>query len=536
MAVTTPTTQVCAHVVEKAGHWTCAYPLKPEVARKRHSSYRFTQQDGRVLKVEVINGAGALREDTIPVSVSPLQSGVVEYQWSADGKGFWATSRRFGGTIQERWKAGAGFRDKYHELPASETDPEKARVKGNGVCREKWTVDARGFVQTVRFYNWKDQPRKDLYGAHGYRYERNAQGVIITEVPLNKLGKPAATELGQVKFTYKYDASGNLLSAAAENKEGKPSYLKNFHYSKITYDSVGNPLSEAFLDKEGKPAKNSMEIGMWKATYDATGNLVRKLYFDTGGKPMLDKEKSAGASFTYDANGRQTGSCTLGLDGKPSMDINGVICRKWIHDVKGVVTEAQFLDAQGKPLARKDGIARIKYKETAGGQVSEEWYYDIAGKPALDQERIHGTITTTDVGKHTLLMCNYGIDKKKKKGKDGVACTRMTFNEDDDVVEEWTTDEKDALVLNADGVAGCVTKFDEFAREVEHWYYGTQRELVMHKELEHAGMVSKYDADGEIEDMIAYDADREPIKPPDALEDPDDLNPPDWDGVNEPEP
>ncbi len=508
-----PKTEVklCAHAVEKSGVWTCAYPLKAEVARKRHWSYRFTLEGGRTVKVEVVNGAGKLLDGTIPTSVSPLLSGSVEYVWSADGKGFWATIRGREGNVEERWKAASRVRDKYRRPAPGETDPEKARVKGSGPCREKWTEDNLGFVKTVRFFNWKDQPRKTLDGAYGYQYERDAQGVIVTEVPLNLEGKPGQAGLRQVKFTYKYDSAGNLLSASSVDKEDKPAYLKTFHYSKITYDSVGNPVSEAFLDKEGKPEKNYDDIWMWKARYDASGNLVERLYFDLAGKPKLSKEGIGGSSFSFDANGQRTGSCNLGVDGKPVANARGEVCRKWTLDGQGRVVETQFYNAQGKPAARKDGVARIRLKKSEDGTVYEEWNFDLADQPTLDEDKIHGSISTTDDVRHTLLMCNYGIDKKKKNDKDGVACTLMTFNEDESSIEEWTTDEKGALALNADGVAGCKTKYDEFAREVEHWFYGTKRELVMHKELQHAGMVTKYDADGEFEDMIAYDADREPI-------------------------
>jgi hypothetical protein len=273
-----PTTQVCAQAVEKAGVWTCAYPLKPEVARKRHWSYRFTQDGGRTTKVEVINGAGQILDGIIPTTVSPLLSGSVEYAWNADGKGFWVTIRSREGSVEERWKVTSRVRDKYRKPAPGETDPEKSRVKGSGPCREKWTEDKSGFVKTVRFFNWKDQPRADSNGAYGYQVERNAQGVVVTEVPLNKEGKPTVTALGQVKFNYQYDAAGNLLSASSVDKENKPTYLRTFHYSKIAYDVNGNPVSEAFLDKDGKPAKNYMETGMWKAKYDATGNLVQKLF------------------------------------------------------------------------------------------------------------------------------------------------------------------------------------------------------------------------------------------------------------------
>ncbi len=89
LAGTGPTTQVCAHVVEKAGHWDCAYPLKPEVAKKRYWSYRFTRQDGRVLKVEVINGAGGRLDGRVPIPNAPLTLGMEEYHpgmgWHGDG-------------------------------------------------------------------------------------------------------------------------------------------------------------------------------------------------------------------------------------------------------------------------------------------------------------------------------------------------------------------------------------------------------------------------------------------------------------------
>ncbi|MBV8176188.1 MAG: toll/interleukin-1 receptor domain-containing protein, partial [Verrucomicrobia bacterium] len=249
-------------------------PLEQTAARQG-SSVRITKRNGRVIRLESINGSGAL----VPrIELSYLRSESsppeqqtecrLEFSYDESGNVSWEEASDPVGRLL--------YRCAYSPAPPSAQ-----------VAPGQHQTTARYFID-----NSDVASPRTRSGASFVRITRDAKGFDQRWEYLDGLGRPQPDELSR-------------FGQEAENGD------------------LGLPIRLTCLGPDLTPAVCSPGYAMADFTYDERGNKTSQSYFDIAAKPVTQSEGYHKATFSWDTRGNWIGVRLFGLNGESIIHTDG---------------------------------------------------------------------------------------------------------------------------------------------------------------------------------------------------------------------
>jgi hypothetical protein len=246
----------------------------------------------------------------------------------------------------------------------------------------------------------RETPTWDQQGISIWEYELDDAGAA-TEVRFrNVLGKPHADSLDRVALRFVRDDGGwvrevheTLRLGARGSGADEAAAVEPLRIRRIGRDERHNASSVAMFDEEGRPLRFA-EIAEWGGAHRVTlahddrDRVVEARRFTVSGDPAPESGIAAWRT-EYDELGNRVRIVNLGGDGKPAPDTDGVTVTEWRHDVRGLPTLQRVLARSGLPA---DETVRQAWDER-GNLVREtfvdETILDEGGEPLVVRVRAY---------------------------------------------------------------------------------------------------------------------------------------------------
>jgi serine/threonine protein kinase len=459
----------CETYVERWQVPECVHAVGADEQKHRASTRRFSARDGHVVKVELVNGAGVLRDDADGVASAELRyddKGRVEEIVDRDHDGRVKLRRTFSDDLGREER-----RNAFNQPTGFSSDDSvtgEARTSDASVVR--YDYDANGFVHRERYFSIFDHPRTDDGGASGFEYTRDARGLWVRADVLGPDGAVTAADEGYARLTRTFDDAGRIVEAAWLDQQNKPAVLAMRIASfNSKFDAYGNETDRRYFDPSGAPATSSWGYAGTTMVYDANGNDAERHYFDRAGDPTLLPDGYAIRKSEYDGRGNATAVHELGVDGKAVLDTNGVSTTRHVYDAHDSVTETHYLDTEGKPTLEVDGNAGWRRTLDERGNETEREFFGVDGAPSA----IRGVARIAqrfDERDELIETAFFGVDGEPVESKFGYA--RVTFSYGENGAEH------EVQYFGADGAPVLVQGAARIARQwvdgknVETAYFG----------------------------------------------------------------
>jgi YD repeat-containing protein len=349
---------------DRRGVWEGVGRLSEDQARHRRVSYKFFRRAGRVEKVEVVNGFGALtpfhsvkgylddltafgkgRECSYTFAYN--EQGQVTDQVARDRDGQVVWTFHFTTPTTGHYTDARGF-------------PHPHAGSGATYVEFDWTED--GLPREVRYLDQKGRPRCGRDGIFGTRQEFDGRGLRTRLTFLGPKGRPAWYKLGMVQIAEVRDDWNNTLEATYLDEHGKPA-LRKEGGSRWTwaFDGYGNLVEWRAFGPDGRPALHTDGYAQLTQDYDERGNLTEVAYFDAAGRPALHKNGHAVFRMAYDERGNVIATAYLGSDGRPTLHRDGYARQTRRYDERGNDTQWDFFGTDGKPALYQGHYARVRF-------------------------------------------------------------------------------------------------------------------------------------------------------------------------------
>ncbi len=293
------------------------------------------------------------------------------------------------------------------------------RVDNNDELLNEYIVnefDENGRIETVSRLN-ENEEQVERLGYCFVKYEYDNMGSITKEAYFGKENEPVLS-YGEHAIEYKYDEDNRLTQQVLLDTNLKPitAERSSYSYRKFSYDEYGNIAAVSYYDENENPHEY-YDCYIKKYIFNESGNLQREEYFDENSEPV--KEEFA-VQYTYE-------------------------------NTFDLVNEKHFNSENELYYLKGEGYAEIDYEYYDNGLLKSEQYYDAFGEA-------------------TLLPENYEMYSKKEYIYNEVGLPSE--------LRYYGTDGK--LALNGMGFAVEKIKYDEFGREIENSYFGTDEQAVIY--------------------------------------------------------
>ena len=286
--------------------------------------------------------------------------------------------------------------------------------------------DRNGFLINSLFQRDSLNTRTcDANGVYGVRYEHDAQGLVISALNLNDVGRAHSTRYGVAEKRYEYDGQGRVVLASTYDEEGELvlsqkgcaqlaverdgkgnavslrcldeegllcNTLDKYARAEVTYDGQGQRIGVRLYDAAGEPAYDTHGVHETRYTYDDEGRLASASYFDGGGEPLYCREGYFCARYTYDGEGRDSGFLTYDAQGQLCGGYHGMAGyrRTYDEDEFDSTTSVTTIGLDGEPAPCAEGYYTLRYDENEYGRPYLEEYLDVNGELTED---IYGVAT-----------------------------------------------------------------------------------------------------------------------------------------------
>ncbi len=327
------TYRYCALSVPRFEVPECIVLLTPEQQSKRWRSDRLVYHAQRLVRVEHVNGVGALLEDEEGVAV-------------------------------ERY---AYAKDKVAEIIHEDE-------RGVVVRKDSFSSDLT-YVHSVDGF---DRPLE-----LGQRRTFDARGQMDSYTYVDVHGRMTLTSDGHLVTKVKRDARGAIIERAYFDAEGNP-LPDNEGVQRVVYtmDEQGHVPREAFFGADGSPA---LHLGAHETIheYDAAGNVSAWTYYGPGRKRIRSTETgSASVKIERDAHGTEIARTHYDELGSPTIATGGYSRLVLKNDRNGDAVEWRYYDVDGAPMRQRGSREhRVLAKRDQRRRVVEEKYYDVNGEP-----------------------------------------------------------------------------------------------------------------------------------------------------------
>jgi hypothetical protein len=482
-----PSHQYCNEIENRFGVPSCVGEV-PGV-RGRGVTYHLVRVDGRVTKLESLNGHGALVD-------RPAGASAWEYTYDADGAlEAVAAHDRHGKGYQIREPFAGGTRVGFR------TSDGLLRPDGQV---ETFTFDWRGCVVREGRLTTDGVPVADALHAFGYAYERDGRGVAHSQTAFGADGRPTTTIDGWSRVVAIRGRRGEYLERRAYDVHGRPVEVRaGWAVERIRYDPNDNAIETMYLGADGKPAVNVNGVSAVRVAYDADGDAVHEEHLGRDGAPTANIHGCMAVATDHDEQGDPVEITCLDEQDRAILSVHGVaierrqyrarrvvaetyfgvagervenrygvsrIAREWSAD--GELLVESFFDAEDRPTPGEDGYATVRSLLGAGGYLIGRDYLGVDGKPVLIKDGYAGYRTEVDSRGRALAIHHLGTNGAPTLSANEYATERIERDEAGNPVRSEYFDCDDRPTLRRGGYHRAQRRFDTAGRELEVAYFG----------------------------------------------------------------
>ncbi len=530
---------------ERFGVPTGKNPIDAETASRRTGSYRVETKDGKVVRVDKVNGHGK------PIAEDPVR--ILEYDQ--------------GGSLRRIvFRDGGGGMLFTKDFSLWKTNPDgtrTVRVEEGGDLQEV-RFNSEGFVIEMRSIDRAGNPTRTPIGrlipdrAGNLRIQDDESfdtsqiglpRVSKTVIRRDGAGNPVETSHWSVddrptygmdtffRSTGVFDSQGNEIETHLWDVEGKPAAgLAGWHRRVMEFDALGEPVGMAFFGKDGQPTPiagilSSSGSGWtveaaaptgWRGERDAAGNLVREAWFDASGKPARNEDGIACTTIRHDDRGNILEKSHFDENGKPLRAGDGWATWRGRYDAEGNLCEVEFLGTNGEPVLSRGGMAKILYRHDSAGNTIEQTFFGIDGKPGTDSYGISKVTSVYDARGFDLGQEFFGPDGKPMVGPTGFAKVVCEVDAEGNVLEEsfFGPDGRPfPLEGNFHGFMGhckMARSYDAAGNIVEESFFDGEGKLYT-THYGFARRTARFDGSGHQIEEAYFDSDGNPVVLPDKV-------------------
>jgi serine/threonine protein kinase len=459
----------CETYVERWQVPECVHTVSADEQSHRAMTRRLSTRDGHIVKMELVNGAGVLRDDNDGVASAELRyddKGRVEEIVDRDHVGRIKLRRTFSDDLGREERRN-GFNQ---PTGFSSRDLVTDEWKSSDASVVRYEYDANGFVRRERYFSIFDHPRTDDAGASGYEYTRDPRGLWVRADVLGPDGAVTPADQGYAHITQAFDDTGRLVESVWLDLQNKPAVLATRVASiKSKFDAYGNIVERSLFDSSGAPVTSTWGYARSELAFDANGNAAERRYFDRSDQLTLLREGYAIQKSEFDARGNATAVHDLDAAGKPVLNARGVSTTRFVYDAHDFAVEGHFFDTDGKPTFEADGHAGWRRKLDERGNETEIEFFGIDGTPAT----VHGVarhVRRYDERDEVVETATFGVDGESVESTLGYA--RATYGYGENGAE------RDEQYFGADGAPVLVKGAARLSRQwvdgknVETAYFG----------------------------------------------------------------
>lgn len=533
-----------ASYVRRHGIWEGTDRLPEAVAARRQCSLRF-ERHGRLhppSAVKVVNGAGYCPNSYGTFDGEDLFDILEEKPFVNEA----GASARYCSASFRYQPDGSIVAETLHNLVGAPaltvfyTEPSlgqltqkgfSAAAEGGGVRYVEIDEDERGFARETKFLYGPGLPRANRSSAFGFRYERDAEGRILSREPLNSAGEGR----GDIERHVYGDPWGSLLEMRAVDPAGKPLRLPEMSFAvRLERDGAGNVVRYAWLDEQGRPMLGRWGIAAMSTEYDERGSeiascglglddkprrmpggsfctrrdmtpegwVARWRHFDGDGKPILAGGGASSFGYYYDALGNLTASAYFGLQGEPVESWRGNLRNEYERDEAGRVVRERYFGPDGRLVDTIAGAERRYRYDGLGRQVAVA-NFDTHGAPVviIGSPRVPGGFASMAIERddrgNIIARRYFGADGKPVLLPAGYASLEATWDNAGNPVEARRLGVDGARIVARDGYAVSRSRYDSAGRLVEVHFFD-EHENPVRTPGESFGYTARLDAEGRV--------------------------------------
>ncbi len=282
---------------------------------------------------------------------------------------------------------------------------------------------------------------------------------------------------GWARRVFSYDEEGHLTREECLGIDGEPVLSTRGYCARAFEYRNGTAVYEAYLDEDGAYIlPRGVPCAVTVREVDGEGRVLRESYFDVAGRACLHPEKGfACAVYDRDPHGNPTREAWFDQDLEP-MEING--CHQVIR----------VFDEQSR-LMREQYYA-LDGQSPEGGPAAREWRYDQRG--LITEESFYGpdgNLTPCAEGYALALYDHDGAGREVSRRYLG------------------PTGEP----ARVDGCHQIITAYDDMGRKASETFLDENGNGTVRGDGA-AALVYRYDNDGDLTGMVAYDLAGEPVR------------------------
>lgn len=314
-----------------------------------------------------------------------------------------------------------------------DADGKPIRQTGIG---SKTSWDGPSVKTTWYFDRGTAKPTANLNGAFGEREWLNEFGEVTNRLFLAVDESPVVTKAGHAGISYEYNVFGGkrkLTKTTWYGTDFAPVFSKDWNCAvhETTYDDWGLDTAEIYYDAKGNLIEKYSEEGAAYKLYEMlhrpqTYTETKMTFIGTNGCPVLGK-KSGYAWLTHHYSDNQ------------------------------LTTTNRFFGPEGNRILLEGGYSGTILSKDHHRNITNIVYLGFSDSPAINSEFGYAARART-------YDYSWGNDEKKRK---------MTSESYYDITGN--------LIAKKTGEAGWRDKFDDYGRQIERTYFGTNGLPVMTK-------------------------------------------------------
>jgi hypothetical protein len=516
-------------------------------ASHRSSTFRVHRRDGRVVKVEAVNGLGfpsfSDSSKSLIGGLGPeadeLRECIFEYSYSEDGRvkeetardrtgrvvwglhyttptrAYYTDSRGYPRSGRGTLAAHVEFEWRPDGLPRRHLFRDSAGRSvpdSDGVFGHQDDYDERGLpVVSLSLALEGARPNPGRQGPVEKRTRYDKRGDVIEETYFGADGHPALHRDGYSRVTANLDEHGNTTEWAYFGIDGKPTLITyGFATLRARYDDRGNQTANSFHGLDGKPILHKDGYASFKAGFDERGNMTEMAYFGIDGQPTLHKDGYASYKARFDERGNPAETTYYGVDGHLTLCKDGFASSKSLYDERGNVTEVAYYGTDGQLTLHKEGNARVRFRYDDRGNQIEAMYSGLDGQPTLHRDGFAGYKSLYDERGNRIQDAYYGVDGKPALHRDGCSRVDAMFDERGNRILETFSGVDGKITLGKDGYARSTTRYDERGNRTEEAYFGPDGKPILHRDG-YAKLTRRFDDRGNRIEEAYFGIDGQPI-------------------------
>lgn len=409
------TTELCADYLLAATGAICVRPLSADEQRHRAVSFRLERENGRVRRLERLNGRGFPEAD---------DDGCTEYRYRFEGAELAeSTGYQPDGVVCDRtlytdhvrkasfvdaWGRPNFSDDRRHTGALNQRDARGLIVSMRPLASDgtpsqvqsaselRYERDATGQVTRSCYFDAQGKPTKNDAGVHCWSYRRNEFGNLLEQFAWDEAQRPATTGDGAHHVTWTYDRYGNLTQQSLFDREGKAVTVEGSWCPVLAYhrDAYGFLIGKDCLDGAGKPSRFDEGNSMWRASPDERGRAREFRYFDAQGNPFEPSVGYARVELDHDDFGHLTERRFFRLDGRPGQNDGPAVVRYRFSPQHLLVERANF-DGRGRPRPNR-GCASTSFEHDRYRQIVRQTCRDVTGEPSSSNDNVSITVSRYD--------------------------------------------------------------------------------------------------------------------------------------------